>query len=175
MALINTGRCHARQHKIKKGGMTMSQSKNVSGVSDGTPRIKLDKANFMTDSGKSVQIVAKASDLCEPIRWVSDNEAVATVDQTGVVTAHTHAIHRFTITARTSGDGAVIRIYQGKDDLPCEDLPVASVALPNTHDRYQSFTGPAVVPQCGTHSFYVVADAMAESGNVYVDSMCFEV
>ena len=87
----------------------------------------------------------------------------------------TPTIHRFTITARTSGDGAVIRIYQGKDDLPCEDLPVASVALPNTHDRYQSFTVPAVVPQCGTHSFYVVADAMAESGNVYVDSMCFEV
>ena len=87
----------------------------------------------------------------------------------------TPAIHRFTITARTSGDGALIRIYQGKDDLPCEDLPVASVALPNTHDRYQSFTVPAVVPQCGTHSFYVVADAMAESGNVYVDSMCFEV
>ena len=86
MALMNTGRCHARQHKIKKGGMTMSRSKNGSGMSDGTPRIKLDKANFMTDSGKSVQIVAKAYDLYEPIRWVSDNEAVATVDQTGTVT-----------------------------------------------------------------------------------------
>jgi len=98
-------------------------------------------------------------------------------------------IRTFTVTARTEGEGAVLRIYAGAlkgsaDDAPGDSLTqpakdgptgpiLAEVRLPDTHDRYQSFTVPAAVTEAGIRSFYVVLVSAPDKGNVYLDSMCF--
>ena len=54
------------------------------------PHIKLDKASFMMNSGNTVKIEAEVFNLSSPVLWSSDNNAVATVDDNGNVTAHGH-------------------------------------------------------------------------------------
>ena len=102
----------------------------------------------------------------------------------------TAEINTFEITARTTGEGAVLKIYQGArkgsandapgDGLnqPAKDGPtgdlLAVVELPNTNGQYQTFTVPAAVAEEGTHSFYIVLETAPTQGNVYVDSMRFD-
>ena len=94
------------------------------------------------------------------------------------------------IIARTSGKGAVLKIYKGAEkgsvndapgdglNQPAKDGPtgelVAIVELPDTNEVYKTYTVPATVTQSGIYSFYIVLDTPPEHGNVYVDSLRFK-
>ena len=102
----------------------------------------------------------------------------------------TAEINTFEITARTTGEGAVLKIYQGAEKGSANDAPgdglnqpakdgptgdlLAVVELPNTNGQYQTFTVPAAVAEEGVHSFYIVLETAPTQGNVYVDSMRFD-
>lgn len=80
------------------------------------PSIKLDKVNFMTNSGKTVNIAARVSDKNSRILWSSDNEKVASVDQRGNVRAHSRG--EAMITASVGGAIAKCRVsvdYEGQN------------------------------------------------------------
>ncbi len=86
-------------------------------------------------------------------------------------------IRTVVVTARTEGNGAVLKIYSGAEkgsesDDP-EGVPIAEVELPDTKGDYREFTVPAVIATEGIRSFYVVLDTAPERGEVYVDSLCF--
>ncbi len=98
-------------------------------------------------------------------------------------------IRTFTLTARTEGDGAVLKVYQGAEKSSYNDAfgesteqnskkvpvgtPIATVLLSNTNGQYQSFTVQATVPKAGIYSFYLVLDTAPKKGNVHIDTMCF--
>lgn len=100
------------------------------------------------------------------------------------------AIKNVEITARTHGKGAVLKIYKGAEkgsendapgdglNQPAKDGPtgelVAVVELPNTNDKYKTFTVPATVKHSGIYSFYIVLDTASDHGSVYVDSIRFK-
>ena len=82
------------------------------------PHIKLDKANFMMNSGNIVKIEAEVFNLSSPVLWSSDNHAVATVDDNGNVTAHGHGDAM--ITASSGANCVSCRVsvdYEGQNPV----------------------------------------------------------
>ena len=77
------------ENSTLNGACASCVADNISTVS-GSPRLKLDRAHFMASSGSTVRIGVESENLSAPIEWTSDNEAVATVDSEGRVTALSH-------------------------------------------------------------------------------------
>lgn len=85
---------------------------------DRMPWIRLNKANFMMNSGAIVNIGIQTFNVSEPIQWRSDNEEIAMVDQNGNVSAYSHG--DAIITATDGNVSATCRVsvdYEGQN--PC--------------------------------------------------------
>lgn len=63
---------------------------DVQGGTDSTPGLRISRSNMQLREGATATLTAKIfpeNVLCENIQWKSDNSAVASISQTGVVTA----------------------------------------------------------------------------------------